>query len=124
MDEKLIETFQKYLEMQMAKEAREAEAQKAAAEEKAPKYVTADDLKSAMAEMVESVKAMVKEAVEDSQPIRAEGAGRAGEPGEAQKAAEVNPLDALAKKPVDQLTAADKALKADVIRTLAVKGMK
>lgn len=125
MDEKLMQAISQYFEMQVAKE--QAEAQKAAAE-KAPKYVTLDDLKNALGEFAtqqtEAMKALVTEAIENSAPVRPEGAGRAGEPGEAQKAADVDPVTALGKKPLDQLTAEDKEMKARLIAHVAVKGMK
>lgn len=121
MDEKLMEAITRYFEMQVAKE-QAADAQKAA--EPTPQYVTVSDLKEVFASFSGEVSKAIAEAVEAAMPVRAEGAGRAGDPAEAQKGADVNPIEALAKTPVDQLTPEQKDLKADIIRTIAVKGMK
>lgn len=124
MDEKFTELFSKWLEADMAdKQARVAEVEAQKAADNAPQYVTADALKdlftSFSAEVSKAIGAAVSEAVEQAVPVRAEGAGRAAV--EAQKAADTNPIAALASKPVADLTREDKELKAAIVRYVAAK---
>lgn len=119
MDEKFTELFTKWLEADMAEKSQRAEVEAQKAAEKAPEYVTADALKDLFTSFSAEVSKAIASAVEAAQPVRAEGAGRAAV--EAQKAADVNPIAALASKPVADLTREDKELKAAIVRYVAAK---
>ena len=126
MDEELKQAILAMLQSQ--KDAQEAEARKAADEAQAAQmanFVTVDSLKGLLEEFASKMSTDLQAKIDAAVPVRAEGAGRAGEEAEAQKAHDpVEVIKGLVNTPPDKLTPDQKRMKAEMFTHELGKGLK
>lgn len=126
MDEELKAAILAMLKDQQ--DAKQADAKKAADEAQAAQmaqFVTTDALKGLLEEFATKMTDALQAKIDAALPVRSEGAGRAGEDTDAQKAADpVDAVKALIQKPVDQLTEDDKNRKAEMFRAVVGRGLR